>query len=484
MTVITRFAPSPTGFLHIGGVRTAYFNWLYARRFNGRYLLRIEDTDRERSTRPAIDAIYTGLDWLGLTADAPAVLQSQNQQDHIALAHHLLGMGAAYRCYATPQELDHMRQQARAEGRTMRYDGRWRNKSPTPADKNTPSTIRFKAPQTGTTHLDDLIQGRVTVQNDQLDDMILLRSDGTPTYMLSVVADDHAMGITHIIRGDDHLTNSFRQYHLYQALGWQRPCYAHMPLLHGKDGKKLSKRHGALNVIEWKQQGYLPEAILNYLLRLGWSHGDDEIISRQQACQWFDIAEVGKAAARFDHAKLEHLNAYYLRLSKNDDLLSHIEPFMPQPPRPEEKQRLLKGLGGLKMRARTIKELAQNSLFYFDNYEFNDKALDILVKTSDEIKHIINYIFEGEVVWHAESIEQSLRHHAEKHGLPMKLLAQPLRAALTGHRVSPPLFDIMAILGMDTCRKRWRQALKKADNVTNGHIKKTEEGFSKDDERL
>ena len=484
MTVITRFAPSPTGFLHIGGARTAYFNWLYARRFNGSYLLRIEDTDRQRSTAAALAAIHTGLDWLGLTADAPAVLQSQNQKEHIALAHHLLAIGAAYRCYATPQELESMRQKARAEGRTMRYDGTWRHKSPTQADKNTPSTIRFKAPQTGTTSLHDLIQGRVTVQNDQLDDMILLRSDGTPTYMLSVVADDHAMGITHIIRGDDHLTNSFRQYHLYQALGWERPFYAHMPLLHGKDGKKLSKRHGALNVIEWKQQGYLPEALLNYLLRLGWAHGDDEIISRQQACQWFDIIDVGKAAARFDQAKLEHLNAYYLRISNNDDLLAHMQPFMPQPPQPEEKQCLLKGLSGLKMRARTIKELARNSLFYFDNYEVNNKALDVLVKTSDEIKHIINYIFEEEIVWHADSIEQNLRHHADKHGLHMKLLAQPLRAALTGHVVSPPLFDIMAILGIKTCRKRWQQALKKADNVTNIHIKKNKEGSSKDDERL
>ena len=313
MSVVTRFAPSPTGFLHIGGARTALFNRLFARHHGGRYLVRIEDTDRERSTKEAIGAIFDGLSWLGLMGDEEPVFQSTRQERHAAMARELLARGGAYPCYATAEELAEMRERARAEGRSVRYDGRWRDRDPSEAPPGVKPVIRLKAPQEGETVIDDLVQGEVRFANSQLDDMVLLRSDGTPTYMLSVVVDDHDMGITHVIRGDDHLNNAARQTQLYLALGWEPPRFAHVPLIHGPDGAKLSKRHGALSVGAYREMGFLPEAMRNYLLRLGWAHGDEEIILDEQAIAWFGLEAVGRSPARFDMQRLTNLNAHYLR---------------------------------------------------------------------------------------------------------------------------------------------------------------------------
>ena len=324
MSVITRFAPSPTGFLHIGGARTALFNWLYARHHCGKYLLRIEDTDRARSTAAAIQAIFDGLSWLGLSGDELPVFQSQRQERHAEVARQLLVRGAAYHCYCRPEELAAMRERARAEGRTTGYDGRCRDLSPAAVPSGVPPVIRLKAPRHGETVIEDRVQGTVRFANEQLDDMVLLRSDGTPTYMLSVVVDDHDMAISHIIRGDDHLVNAARQTQLYRALDWSVPTFAHIPLIHGADGAKLSKRHGALAIEAYREMGFLPEAMRNYLLRLGWSHGDDEIISTEQAIAWFDLEAVGRGAARFDMARLTSLNAHYLRQTDDAELAALI----------------------------------------------------------------------------------------------------------------------------------------------------------------
>ncbi|MBC7135504.1 MAG: glutamate--tRNA ligase, partial [Oceanibaculum nanhaiense] len=328
MTVVTRFAPSPTGFLHIGGGRTALFNWLYARHTGGKFLLRIEDTDRARSTEDAVQAIFDGLKWLGLDWDDEAVMQFARAGRHAEVAHELLAQGKAYRCYASPEELTAMREQAKAEGRPVRYDGRWRDRPDSDAPAGVAPVIRLKAPQTGQTIIQDMVQGEVTVANEQLDDFVLLRGDGTPTYMLSVVVDDHDMGITHVIRGDDHLNNAFRQTQLYQAMGWDVPHFAHIPLIHGPDGAKLSKRHGALGVEAYRDMGFLPEAMRNYLLRLGWGHGDEEIIPTDKAIEWFDLDAVGRSASRFDMAKLENLNAHYLREADDTRLATLILPML------------------------------------------------------------------------------------------------------------------------------------------------------------
>jgi glutamyl-tRNA synthetase len=315
MTVVTRFAPSPTGYLHIGGARTALFNWLYARHTGGTFLLRIEDTDRARSTDAATAAIFDGLKWLGLDHDGEAVSQFSRRERHAEVARSLLEKGQAYYCYATPDELTAMREAQREAGQAQRYDGRWRDRDPAQAPAGVQPTIRLRAPQTGETVVEDRVQGTVTVANDQMDDMVLLRGDGTPTYMLSVVVDDHDFGVTHIIRGDDHLTNAFRQNQLYSAMGWAAPIFAHIPLIHGPDGKKLSKRHGALGVEAYRDMGYLPETLRNYLLRLGWAHGDDEIISTEQAIQWFDLPGIGRSPSRLDFAKLDNLNGHYIRIA-------------------------------------------------------------------------------------------------------------------------------------------------------------------------
>src|SRR5713101_2711288 len=367
MSFVVRFAPSPTGFLHIGGARTALFNWLFARHHGGKFLLRIEDTDHARSTPEAVAAIVEGLDWLGLSWDGEIVYQSARAARHAEVARQLLAAGRAYRCYCTPTELDAMRERARAEKRSVRYDGTWRDRDPSEAPPGVPPVIRLKAPQQGSTTIRDHVQGEVTVANTELDDLIILRADGTPTYNFSVVVDDHDMGITHVIRGDDHLNNAFRQKQIYDALGWEVPEFAHLPLIHGPDGAKLSKRHGALGVEAYRDLGYLPEGLRNYLLRLGWSHGDDEIIATEQAIEWFDIDAVGRAPARFDFAKLDNLNGHYIRVAEGGRLVTlvaeKLEKAFGRTLSETERTRLLQAMPELKLRPKTLVELAANARF-------------------------------------------------------------------------------------------------------------------------
>ncbi len=463
--VVTRFAPSPTGFLHIGGARTALFNWLFAKHHGGSYRLRIEDTDRKRSTEEAISAILDGLDWLGLDWNDEVVYQSKGAEHHAALARELLAQGKAYHCYCSPEELDEMRKLARAEGRPMRYDGRWRDRDPADAPAGVDPVVRLKMPQEGSTVITDLVQGEVTVGHDQLDDMVLLRADGTPTYMLSVVVDDHDMGVTHVIRGDDHLTNAFRQYQLYKAFGWDVPDFAHIPLIHGPDGAKLSKRHGALGVEAYRDMGYLPEALCNYLLRLGWGHGDDEIISIAQAIEWFDLDGVGKSASRFDFAKLENLNGHYLREADGERLTrlvcDGIAAADGKQVEPAAAERLAKGIDGLKVRAKNLVELIDSARVYTNQrpLTLNAKAAKIL---SDEAKARLAAVLpqlEAVENWDDGSIEQAVRDFAESAGEKLGNVAQPLRAAITGSNVSPGIFEVMAILGKDECIARITEQL-------------------------
>src|SRR5438034_11005589 len=377
MSVVVRFAPSPTGFLHIGGARTALFNWLFARHHQlhgdgGIFRLRIEDTDRLRSTEDAVAAIIDGLDWLGLTWDGEIVHQAAQAARHAEIAGQLLAQGRAYHCYCTPTELEAMRARARAEKRSVRYDGTWRDRDPAEAQEliraGVAPVIRLRAPQEGATTVRDLVQGDVTVANAELDDLIILRADGSPTYNLSVVVDDHDMGITHVIRGDDHLNNAFRQTQIYRALDWPVPEFAHVPLIHGPDGAKLSKRHGALGVDAYRELGYLPEALRNYLLRLGWSHGDEEIISTKQAIDWFDLDAVGRAPARFDFAKLDNLNGHYIRLAEDGRLAAlvaeRIDKMRGWPLSEADRVRLRRAMPELKLRPKTLGELAANALFF------------------------------------------------------------------------------------------------------------------------
>ncbi len=453
MSVVCRFAPSPTGFLHIGGARTALFNWLYSRRWCGRFLLRIEDTDRARSTPEAIDAIFDGLRWLGLDWDDEPVFQSARTERHAEVAEELLATGRAYRCYASADELAAMREAARAAGWPVRYDGRWRDRDPAEAPPGVAPAIRLKAPQTGETTINDLVQGRVTVANDQLDDMIILRADGTPTYMLAVVVDDHDMGITHVIRGDDHLTNAFRQQQIYEALGWQPPLIAHIPLIHGSDGAKLSKRHGALGVETYREMGFLPEAVGNYLLRLGWSHGDDEIISRDDAIRWFDLDAVGRAPARFDLAKLTSLNAHYIRVADErvlaDDVLQRLHKKLDGRMVPAARDRIERGLPGLRERARTLVELADNATFYAITtpIPMNAEADRLLTHDNRRLLGDVAVALADPSEWTDEAIEERVRRFAERYSLKLRDVAQPLRAALTGSTVSPPIFEVIAVLG-------------------------------------
>src|SRR5215468_10756412 len=367
MTIVTRFAPSPTGFLHIGGARTALFNWLFARHHGGKYLLRIEDTDRARSTAPAIEAILDGLSWLGLDWDGDVLYQFERAERHAEIARQMLAQGKAYYCYASPEELEEMRDAQRRAGVPVRYDGRWRDRDPKEAPPGVAPVIRLRAPQSGQTVIQDAVQGEVKVENAQLDDMILLRADGTPTYMLAVVVDDHDMAVTHVIRGDDHLNNAFRQLQIIRAMDWPVPEFAHLPLIHGPDGTKLSKRHGALGVDAYRELGYLPEALRNYLLRLGWSHGDEEIISTDQAIAWFDLDAVGQAPARFDFAKLDNLNGHYIRSAEDDRLAGlvaeRIDKMTGWPLSDADRDRLRRAMPELKLRPRTLRELATNALF-------------------------------------------------------------------------------------------------------------------------
>ncbi len=455
MTVVTRFAPSPTGVLHIGGARTALFNWLYARHCHGRFLLRIEDTDRQRSTPDAIEAIVDGLAWLGLDHDDDIVFQSKNEARHRAVAEELLAGGAAYRCYCSPEELAEMRERARAEGRRRLYDGRWRDRDPSEAPRGVEPVIRIKTPLAGTTTITDRVQGEVSLENEQLDDFILLRADGTPTYMLAVVVDDHDMGVTHVIRGDDHLNNAFRQLHLYQACGWTAPEFAHIPLIHGPDGAKLSKRHGALGLETYRDMGYLPAALRNYLLRLGWSHGDDEIISTQEAVAWFDLPGIGKGPARIDFAKLANVNAHYIREADDEYLITLVTPVVAgklgSALSPHATETLRRGIGGLKQRASTIDELADAALFYCRDtpLPMTDKAQKLLDQSAVERIDALGRVLAELPAWEEDDIESTVRDFAEKTGVKLGQVAQPLRAALTGSTTSPGIFEVMAALGRD-----------------------------------
>jgi glutamyl-tRNA synthetase len=452
-SVITRFAPSPTGFLHIGGARTALFNWLYARHHAGLFRLRIEDTDRKRSTPEAIAAILDGLKWLGLDWDGEVVYQSNGAQQHAVCARRLLAEGKAYHCYCTPEELQEMRAKAREAGRAKLYDGRWRDRDGAEAPPGIAPVVRLKAPQEGETVLEDLVQGRVTVANSQLDDMVLLRADGTPTYMLSVVVDDHDMAISHVIRGDDHLTNAFRQTQLYQALGWRPPAFAHIPLIHGADGAKLSKRHGALGLEAYRDLGYLPEALRNYLLRLGWSHGDVEIISSAQAIEWFDLDAVGRGAARFDFDKLENLNGHYLREATDARLLGLIRERLQAMPGlsldAAALARLEHGMAGLKARAKTLNELAEKAAFYAAErpLAITGKAAGLLTSETIAMLSDLLGLLERQEDWSEAALETAVRLFAEGEQLKLGQVAQPLRAALTGSTASPGIFEVMAVLG-------------------------------------
>ena len=467
MTVVTRFAPSPTGFLHIGGARTALFNWLFARHYGGTFRLRIEDTDRARSTPEAVQAILDGLTWIDLPWDGEVVYQASRADRHVACAEALLAEGRAYRCYASPEELAAMREQAKAAGRSMLYDGRWRDRDPSEAPPGVAPTIRLRAPREGATTVDDLVQGSVTVANDQMDDLVLLRADGTPTYMLTVVVDDHDMGITHVIRGDDHLTNTFRQVQIYRAFGWDLPTFAHLPLLHGADGAKLSKRHGALGIDSYRDEGFLPEALCNYLLRLGWSHGDDEIISRDQAVAWFDIGGLGKAAARFDRARLLSLNGHYIRESDDGRLaelvIARLAGRGMDLAAADRCDRIRRGIPGLKARAKTIVELADKAAFYAAARPIvpDAKAAALLTPEAKAMLAGLTHTLAALNEWSEEPLEVVVREFVADHsenGMDLKSVAQPLRAALTGSTTSPPIFEVMAVLGRDETLSRLSDA--------------------------
>ena len=460
--VVTRFAPSPTGFLHIGGGRTALFNWLYASHHGGKMLLRIEDTDRERSTEGAIAAILDGLKWLGLEGEGEAIFQFARAERHAEVARELLAKGGAYKCFATQAELEEMRETAMKEGRPPRYDGRWRDRDPAEAPAGAPFVIRLRMPQEGETVVEDLVQGRVTFRNDVLDDFILLRSDGTPTYMLAVVVDDHDMGVTHVIRGDDHLTNAARQSQIYRAMGWTVPAWAHIPLIHGADGAKLSKRHGALGVDAYRAMGYLPDALKNYLARLGWSHGDDEFFTTTQAIDWFEVTDVNKGAARFDFAKLENLNGQWMRASDDDALFAAFLDFLPHTDDGRAlaeklddalKAKIRMALPGLKERAKTLVELLDGCRFVHAArpLPMEEKAAALLDATGVGVLAALapRLAAVAEADWSAAATEAVVRAWAEESGLKLGKAAQPLRAALTGRTTSPGIFDVLAVLGRD-----------------------------------
>ncbi|MER2534592.1 MAG: glutamate--tRNA ligase [Rhizobiaceae bacterium] len=460
-TIVTRFAPSPTGYLHIGGARTALFNWLYSKHAGGVMLLRIEDTDRERSTEAATAAILDGMSWLGLTWDGEPVSQFARAERHREVAEELVRRGQAYRAYESPEELNAMREKARAEGRPPRYDGSWRDRDPSEAPAGVKPVIRIKAPREGETVVHDLVQGEVRFPNKDLDDFIILRSDGVPTYMHAVVVDDHDMGVTHIIRGDDHLTNAARQTVIYKAMDWDVPAMSHIPLIHGADGAKLSKRHGALGVEAYRAMGYLPKALLNYLARLGWSHGDDEVMSIEQMVEWFDIVDVNKGAARFDFAKLEALNGLHMRRMDDAELTTALIdtlPYLPGGPeiaaRLDDRRRaqLLAAMPGLKERAKTLVELADSAGFLFAERPLqpDEKAAALLGGGHKAIlakAHAALAAVGGD--WTAASAEAAIRDLVARENLKLGAVAQPLRAALTGRSTSPGVFDVLAVLGRD-----------------------------------
>ncbi|MDR7103349.1 glutamate--tRNA ligase [Croceicoccus sp. BE223] len=459
--VVTRFAPSPTGFLHIGGARTALFNWLFARHHGGKALLRIEDTDKARSTDAAIDAIIDGLDWLGIDFDGEPVFQSRRADRHAEVAHKLLVGGHAYKCFATAEELEAMRAEQRANKKPLRYDGRWRDRDPAEAPEGAPYVVRLKTPTDGETTIEDAVQGAVTVRNVEIDDYILLRSDGTPTYMLAVVVDDHDMGVTHVIRGDDHLNNAFRQLPIYRAMqdiegGWEEPVYAHIPLIHGADGAKLSKRHGAMGVDAYRDElGLLPEAVANYLLRLGWGHGDQEIFTRDEAVALFDLPAVGKSPSRFDFKKLANMNGLYMRDADDARLADLAAPriaaLVPQFDPVRHRDLLIAAMPSLKARAKNLDELAAGALFLFRGrpLPLDEKAAALLTDEARALLADIHAELNDAPQWLAEPLEERMKAMAEARELGLGKLAQPLRAALTGQATSPGIFDVLVLLGRD-----------------------------------
>jgi len=444
MTVVTRFAPSPTGFLHIGSARTALFNWLYAKHTGGKFLLRIEDTDRQRSTQVAVDALLDGLKWLGLDWNGEAIFQFERAPRHAEIAHELVTRGEAFYCYTSQAELEEFRK----ANPNAKFRSPWRDGGTPPAGAK--PVIRLKAPLDGETVVEDKVQGTVTVKNSEMDDLILLRSDGTPTYMLAVVVDDHDMGVTQIIRGDDHLTNTFRQLMIYKGMGWKAPDFAHIPLIHGNDGAKLSKRHGAIGVEVYRDMGYLPEAIRNYLLRLGWGHGDDETISTEQAIEWFDLDGVGKSPSRFDYAKLDNLNGHYIREADDARLVELVTERLGDVT-DAGKALLLRGMNGLKQRAKTIVELAESAAFYVAKrpLELDDKAAEILDKGGRDILRELIPLLEASTNFTHSGQEVACRAYADKIGIKLGAVAQPLRAALSGKTVSTGVFEVMEVLGKE-----------------------------------
>jgi glutamyl-tRNA synthetase len=469
--VVTRFAPSPTGYLHIGGARTALFNYLYAKHTGGKFLLRIEDTDRARSTDAAIDAIIDGMKWLGLNHDDDIVFQFARATRHSEVAQQLLDSGQAYKCFATTEELEAMRAEQREKKLPMRYDGRWRDRDPAEAPAGAPFVVRIKAPREGATTIPDLVQGAVTVSNSELDDFVLLRSDGTPTYMLAVVVDDRDMGVTHVIRGDDHLNNAFRQLCIIRAMaevegGWDIPEYAHVPLIHGSDGAKLSKRHGALGIEAYRDEmGYLPEALCNYLARLGWGHGDAEMFSREQAIAWFDVADVGRAAARFDFKKLENFNGHYLREAEDDRLAAIAAPLVEarigRTVSAQEHAKLILAMPALKLRAKSTLALADGALFLFDSrpLPLDEGAKALLQGDALDLLTKVKQALDGCSDWSETALENAVKAVAEDAGLGLGKVAQPMRAALTGRTTSPGIYDVLVLLGREESLGRLGDAL-------------------------
>lgn len=465
MKIRTRFAPSPTGLLHIGNARAALFNYLYARHHGGEFLLRIEDTDRERSTQHAVDVIFDGLKWMGLDWDGEPVFQSTRQERHAEVVQQLLDKGQAYRCYCTAEELTAMREKARAEKRPPRYDGTWRDRDPSEAPEGAPFTVRLKAPKDGETVIHDHVQGDVKVANAEMDDLIILRSDGTPTYLLAVVVDDHDMDITHVMRGDDHLTNTFRQAMIYRAMGWNLPEFAHLPLIHGPDGAKLSKRHGAQSVVDFREEGLLPEALNNYLLRLGWGHGDAEVLSREEQIKLFDFDGVGRSPSRMDYVKLNHLNGIWLRRADNERLTDAVMERLAQRDDVElsdaVRPRVAALMPGLKERAKNLVELANNAAFAGLRLPltFTPKAQKLLGENGQAVLKGMEERLAALESFTPEDIDSTVRAYAQEHDLKLGAIAQPLRAAMTGTTTSPGIDLTLAALGKDEVLTRIRSAL-------------------------
>ncbi len=476
MGIVTRFPPSPTGFMHIGNARTALFNWLYARHSGGKFVVRIEDTDRKRHSEEAVQAIIRGLEWLELDVDGEITSQFANLERHAQVAQNLLDEGKAYHCYCSPDELDEMRKTARQEGKQSFYDRRWRDKGASDEPDGIKPVVRIKAPLEGASTINDKVQGEVTVQNENLDDFIIMRSDGTPTYMLSVVVDDHDMGVTHILRGDDHLNNTFRQKIIFDAMGWSLPEFAHLPLIHGADGAKFSKRHGATSVEEYRDMGYLPEAMRNYLLRLGWGHGDDEIISTEQAIEWFGFDGMGKSASRFDYAKLESLNAHYMTHIDNDRLMGFVAPFFKERHdielNEQSTQRIIEGIDELKDRAKTLLQFVDEAAFYAKELplDYDEKAQKNLSVDAIEVLSALEGKFKAQKQLDSETVEQCCREVADtlKDGKLGKVM-MPLRAAVTGTSVSPSVFHAVAILGANETCARIQSAINWIQNTCDGN---------------